>query len=406
MKINFTSLFVFSLLSFYSFSQNSWQTKAVFSGGKRAGSNVFAIGNFGYVFGGIDSALNSKNDLWLYDPLADQWSQRASMPGPERYSAVECVAGNNVFIGTGFDGVSYFNDWWEYNSATNSWTQKSNFPGAVRSTANSLTINDNGYVGLGKGLTWYGDWYQYNFGNDTWTQKANFPGGARQNCVSFGSGNYGFVGLGSVNNSYSVSDMYRYDPQTNSWTTRANFPGSAGIYAPGYFVIDDKAFICGGYNYLTLEDNCYEYDATNDTWSPIISFNTVSPPRYFRGGFAIAGKGYLTGGSIDVSFSSSGYRSDLIEYTSSYVGLNALDKSNINVVYANSSQELILTTSVLNNNFSIDIYNNSGQLVGHVKSDNKLLQKWLLPLTPGIYHYTFNNTTTKIKTGSFAVMNR
>lgn len=406
MRINFTSLLVLSLLTFNSFAQNTWQTKATFLGGKRAGSNVFAIGNFGFVFGGTDSSLNYRNDLWLYDPLANQWTQRASLPGPGRNSAVECVTGNKVFLGTGFDGISYYNDWWEYNSSANSWTQKANFPGAVRSTANSLTINDNGYVGLGKGATWYDDWYQYNFGNDSWTQKTDFPGGTRQNCISFGIGNYGYVGCGSVNNSYSVNDMFRYDPQSDSWIARTDYPGIAGIYAPGYFVIDDKAFVCGGYNYITLRDDCYEYDVTNDTWTPIASFNNVSPPRYFRGGFAIAGKGYLTGGSIDDSFTTSGYRSDLIEHTSNYVGINDIEKNNITVFYSNSSQELILTALKLKNNSTIDVYNNAGQLVCQLKSGNELFQKWQLPLIPGIYYYMFNSTTKQIKTGSFVVINR
>lgn len=400
-------LFYILLFSYLtsSFAQNTWTTKAPFPMGKRAGSDVFGIGNFGYVFGGIDTAGQAHNDLWLYDPLGDQWSQRASLPGPARYSAADCVIGTNAYIGTGFGGAAYYNDWWEYNSATNSWSQKADFPGAVRSTGISLTLNNKAYVGMGKGATWYDDWYEYDPGNNAWTQKASFPPGQRQSGVGFGIGSYGYVGLGSVNNSYSMNDMYRYDPSNDSWSAVSSYPTPAGIYAVGFFVISNKVFICGGYDYSNLHNECYEYDPATDNWTAIAGFGNVSPPRYFRGGFAIRGKGYLVGGSIDASLGTAGYRGDLIEYTSNYVGINETEENDYAVYYETSLHELIVSSALPTNGCVIFVYSESGALVGHFEMESSSVNHQSLQVAPGVYFYRIENKSGSVSNGKFSVLN-
>jgi hypothetical protein len=113
----------------------------------------------------------------------------------------------------------------------------------------------------------------------------------------------------------------------------------------------------------------------------------------------------LTGGSIDVTFTSSGYRNDLIEYTSNYVGLNDVEENKINLAYSNSSHELLLTAFGKISNSTIDVYNNLGKKVEQLNTNSDFLQKWPLHLNPGIYHYKFNITPNQIKSGSFTVIN-
>src|SRR5690242_9405814 len=66
-----------------------WNQKADFSG-NRYGAFGFAIGQYGYVGGGVidaPSGLTLVNDLWAYDVVTDQWTQKVSMPGTGLTSA-------------------------------------------------------------------------------------------------------------------------------------------------------------------------------------------------------------------------------------------------------------------------------------------------------------------------------
>ena len=398
------TLLICTFFSIISFAQNTWQTKAPYIPGKRAGSNVFGISDFGYVFGGCDTAVQAHNDLWMYDPANDQWTQRASLPGAARYSAVSCVIGNTAYIGTGFDGSTYYNDWWQYNAISNSWSQKSNFPGAVRSTGISCSINDKAYVGMGKGQTWYGDWYEYDPAGNSWTQKTAFPAGPRQNGVAFGIGDYAYVGLGSVNNTYSVNDMYKYDPVNDNWTTVASFPLLDGVYAVGSFVINNKGFVCGGTDYTNLHTEGYEYDPVNDSWSPIAAFSNVSPPRYFREGFSVRGKGYLVGGSIDMTLGTTGYRGDLIEYSSKYTGIDEIGKNNFSISYNHSSKEFVFSSSDVRGEYAVSIYNSAGSLISKFQTETNYGKSKPIWIASGIYVYTLESKLGQKVCGKFSVM--
>lgn len=404
MKKYLLSYLLCIFISISSFAQNTWQTKAPFIPGKRAGANAFGISDFGYVFGGCDTAGQAHNDLWMYDPAADQWSQRASLPGPARYSGVSCVIGNKAYMGTGFDGSSYYNDWWEYNAGTNSWIQLNSFPGDVRSTGISCSINNKAYMGMGKGATWYDDWYEYDPASNVWTQKSAFPAGSRQTGVAFGIGSYGYIGLGSVNNAYAVNDMYKYDPANDSWTAVASYPVASGVYSPGCFVISNKAFVCGGYDYTNLHTDGYEYDPVADSWAPIADFSNVSPARYFREGFSVRGKGYLVGGSIDASLGTTGYRNDLIEYSSKYTGIEEIRKNDFTLSYDVSSAELVFSSTRITGDYSVSVYSSSGSLVCRLDIHRNARKSIPLSISQGVYLYAVESKSGQKFCGKFSVV--
>ena len=45
----------------------------------RSAGSAFAIGNYGFVGFGTDGSTKY-NDLWRYDPVANSWTQVASLP--------------------------------------------------------------------------------------------------------------------------------------------------------------------------------------------------------------------------------------------------------------------------------------------------------------------------------------
>jgi len=397
--LNFLFLFV---ITFSALGQNTWQTKAPFPLGKRY-SDVFGIGNYGYLLAGVDSTDGEHNDLWRYDPVTNTWTQLAALSGVARNNGAACVIGDALYYGTGYTGSVFLKDWWKYDVTINTWIQKTDFPGAARYTAMSTTIQGKGYVGLGKGGPSYADWYEYDPGTDTWATKTSYPGPGRNNGVAFSLGNYGYVGLGAYSNT-PCSDFYRYDPGTDTWTVRNSYPDAGGIFAVGYFVISNRAFVCGGYDYVNLHTDAFEYNPATDLWTPIASIANVSPGRIFRTGFSVAGKGYLVGGATAIA-DPNAYRSDLIEYTSNYVGIDDPELNNdISVSYLNDTRQLIITGTYIKSKSSVSVFDAQGKLVDQLSVESIGEKKFPLEVLSGVYFYHVKNENQLIARGKFLVV--
>lgn len=110
----------------------------------------FVIDNKGYVGCGRGTSTNLK-DLWEYNPVSDNWTQKASLPGNGRYLGVGFSIGNYGYVGLGQTGTlgPFLNDIWEYNPVTNSWTRKVDFPASGRVYTIAMAINGKAYIGTG-----------------------------------------------------------------------------------------------------------------------------------------------------------------------------------------------------------------------------------------------------------------
>ncbi|MBL0128802.1 MAG: T9SS type A sorting domain-containing protein [Flavobacteriales bacterium] len=92
----------------------------------------------GYLFGGVDSN-GALNELWEYDPLNDQWTQRMSLPAEPRFA---CVGWSNTgssaqcYIVTGMlaSGVPT-NELWSYDPGADIWSQRISLPSVPRHRA-------------------------------------------------------------------------------------------------------------------------------------------------------------------------------------------------------------------------------------------------------------------------------
>ena len=249
------------------------------------------------------------------------WAQKANVPGA-RHSAVGFSIGNKGYVGLGRDGGTLRQDFWEYDPVTNNWTQKADFPGGVREYAIGFSIGNKGYVGTG--LQWWGsrhqDFWEYDPDTDTWTQKANFPGGNRSGAVGFSIGNKGYVGTGDDGNNRH-QDFWEYDPASNVWTRRANFGGSVRSWAAG-FSIGNRGYLgvgsSSGYSHY---QDFWEYDPVSNRWTQKADFqgDVIREYGYYYGyhssrdwsvGFSIGNKGYIATGCPG----SQNYFQDVIEY--------------------------------------------------------------------------------------------
>jgi N-acetylneuraminic acid mutarotase len=261
----------------YDPATNTWTQKADFGGGERAGAVGFSIGDRGYVGTGYfadysDPEIPSFNDFWEYNPVANEWTQKADLGGEARSEAVGFSIGDKGYIGTGRSkGRNSLKDLWEYDPESNSWQQKKDLPGStnttVRNGAIGFSIGNKGYVGLGYRVHSSRDFWEYDPLSDNWVQKAAPTGTGRARAVGFSIGNKGYVGLGEwhlTNFETTTNEFWEYTPDLDVWTLKESYPGSGRITAVG-FSIGDKGYVGTGCR-----------DILND-WAPQKDFWRFTP---------------------------------------------------------------------------------------------------------------------------------
>jgi N-acetylneuraminic acid mutarotase len=291
------------LLAVFLLNAQTWVQKNDFPGTERYAATGFAIDSKLY-FGTGYNGVTFFNDWWEYDPSTDQWTQKANYPGQGRLHAVSFVIGNKGYLLFGSTTVGIYTfpkDVWEYDPIADQWTQKSNFPGSGRYTAVGIEINGKGYVGTG----WkqvnpasLNDWWEYNPVNDSWTQKANFGGGIRRAAMAFSINNKGFVGLGEGSTNSIYKDLWEYNPLTNSWIQKSDFIFHARV-AGASFTLGNYGYVGSGVNgefgNLFFTDY-YKIDPILNNWSYAGGFY---PPRFGMTSISNGNCAYILTGKID-----------------------------------------------------------------------------------------------------------
>ncbi len=177
-----------------------------------------ASGNF-WLFGGITLSVGFLNDLWKYDPVADEWTwingdntggqlavfgtkgiaAPTNKPGSRHEGFTWTDAPGNFWLFGGYGaaaaGFGYLSDLWKYDPTTNEWTWVN---------GNNAT-NQPGIYGI-KGTA----------------DAANNPGGRFEGAQwRDASGNFWVFGGGGYDassNLGNLNDLWQYNPSANEWT--------------------------------------------------------------------------------------------------------------------------------------------------------------------------------------------
>ncbi len=250
------------------------------------------------------------------DGLDGNWIKGSSFEGRPRGGAVSFVIGDNVYLGTGYDGKDALNTFYKY-SLQEGWSKIADFPGTARREAVAFTINGKGYVGTGvdEEDNRLADFYEYTPESDSWVKVANdFAGGARQNAVAFSINNIGYVGTGygwqEGEDRLNLKDFYKFENGT--WTKIA-FDGEKSRNATA-FVIKDKAYVVSGENsgkYVWEYDPAKVSETTNGWTSKKYlddNNNREKVQRTEAVSFVISDKGYIVTGKLG------GYSREVWEY--------------------------------------------------------------------------------------------
>jgi N-acetylneuraminic acid mutarotase len=245
----------------YDPASNTWSQIADFGGGKRSDAAGFTINGKGYIFGGRNELGedHSLSDLWEYDPIANQWTKKADMPGKGRNHPFGFSVGSYGYAGGGIviDTIVvnncityklYFsNDVYQYDPASNTWCKKSAFPGEARAESVEFSIGNKGYLGTGEAFgVLKSDFWEYDPTKDKWTRKADVPGNPRSAASGFSinSLNRGYIGFGR--GSGDVFAFFEYDPDTDEWNEKAK-PNMVGSFQEAVgFSIGKKGYVGPG----------------------------------------------------------------------------------------------------------------------------------------------------------------
>ncbi len=243
----------------------------------RERATAFSVGGNGYVGLGYnrdnDGDFQELNDFWKYDPAANKWTQLKDFPGGRRYNVVSIGIGENGYLGTGYDGTSWFGDFWRYTPGTDTWTEIVSYPGDKREGASAFILNGKMMLAGGKNNGLYiSDLWEFDPATTSWTKRtpatddedySDFKLAVRRsNAVFFGFNNYGYMALGA-SPSLTLS-VYELDPTSYKWTERSKFEGSVRQNAI-WFVAGGKAYVGLGEAGSSHYDDIWEWRPLEDS---------------------------------------------------------------------------------------------------------------------------------------------
>jgi hypothetical protein len=303
----------------YNPSLNTWTAVSYPTGLSLAPDAGFVINDVIYL------TLRNSTNFYAYNPVTNTFAPKAARPSGAtgRYAYSFELSGKGYWGGFRtymYDGCSYEsgcfdNAFYEYDPTANAWTAKASLPIAV-SCASGISLNGKGYVGLGSaynsitgGNTSSPSWYEYNPLTNSWTVKQNFPGSAANSSISK-IGNEIYVFGGKTNETYGflTDNLYKYLPTNNLWQNvnlevGQNRTGASGFYANG------KIYTGGGKDGEHLTD-FWEYDIASNQWSPKANLKSGYE---LRASAEVNGKGYFVGG-VNTYLTSNNFIDSLVEY--------------------------------------------------------------------------------------------
>ncbi len=260
----------------YNPGTNAWSLANAEIGQNRTQAAGFYLNGKIYVGGGHD--WEPLKDFWEYDIANDQWTEKAPFYSNYFMRACAEVNGKGYFLG-GYkigDPQSLRSDSLvEYNPVTNQWTTKAAIPGGGRQAAVALSYNNQLYAGMGSNQFGHykNDFYSYNPNSNSWTALANSP-------ITTAEGpNHSYFVLGDTAYVITTSYVHKYSFLNNSWTSILLTPIN-NIYALYY---TNQAFVFNGKGYLVYAesgsgDKLAEYNPATGLWNQILNlpFSTES----------------------------------------------------------------------------------------------------------------------------------
>ncbi len=264
---------------------------------------VVTLGDRIYVIGGFSASIAVVADVDAYDPATQTFSARAPLPRPLHHVNAVAVDGHIWVIG-GLSGLSFtaVGSIYRYDPVADAWEERGTMP-AGQERGSAFVAAKSGLVYLAGGLR----------GGAAVTDCATFAPavGAWKGCAPLATPRDHGVGVilgdsfvivggrdtGITTHSRSVD---AYDDASDSWSAHAPMPTSRGGLSGS--VVDGRLLVAGGEgapNDSGVFAEVELYDPATNAWSVLPPMRT---PRHGTGAATIGRTVYIPGGATKQAF--------------------------------------------------------------------------------------------------------
>jgi N-acetylneuraminic acid mutarotase len=264
---------------------------------ERWGLAATELGGEIYVLGGRDGEEQRYDVVEKYDPAGDSWTTMAPMPTKRAWlvaaTALDQDSNSKIYAIGGSNSLVKFNVVEAYDPVTNNWANRASMPTA-RDDAAIGVVNNKIYVMGG----WNGGALDnvevYDPVANTWTIKASMPYSTAMGTAAVVD-NKIYV-MGGLNGSGSLSTVYEYDPEAfggfGNWTPKASMPIPRSRLTSA--AVGGKIYVFGGYNNAQGRlDDVHVYDPLTNSWS---AMNWMPTARADLAAGAVGDNVYVVGG--------------------------------------------------------------------------------------------------------------
>src|SRR3989338_694596 len=251
-----------------------WETRAPFPL-EATEVAAAAVGDKVYVVGGLTPA-GSSNRLFIYDAFTDTWREAAPLPlpGGVDHANLTALNGKVYFVG----GIRIGSDFvtgrtFEYDPAANTWTERASMP-TPRGASGVAALDGRIYVA--GGLTAsdsVNNFEAFDPAANSWVVLPSMPT-ARDHLTAQAVGGKFYAIAGRRNDNLRANE--EYDPATNRWTVRAPIPTARGGLGSG--TIGGRIQVFGGEGPSGTPEGTFrqneEYDPATNTWRSLTPMPT------------------------------------------------------------------------------------------------------------------------------------
>lgn len=214
---------------------------------------AFASQDKGYLLAG--------RQLFEWDPLRNQWIEKAAFPGEVSEHNFGFACGGAVFAGSSH----MYRQFWRYDPLADSWREAAPFPGGFHPADPpwghfALTLGEKGYLGISRSAGSQKQFWQYDPVVNLWNRKPDFPSGASYLWAALPIGDQIYLGLGSFFTGWAgdvTAAVDQYDPVKEVWKPFRSAPKGLAVYAA--FTIGEKGYVVGEYTLFNNDPTMYVY---------------------------------------------------------------------------------------------------------------------------------------------------
>src|SRR5882672_7516282 len=111
------------LVTAHSLCAQLWEQLPDFPGTARDDAASFTLGTDVYVGTGMEVGWGLTNDWWRFDGEEHQWEQITSLPATPRQYCTTFTIGSKGYVFGGLDANGPLNELWVYDPLADSWSQ-------------------------------------------------------------------------------------------------------------------------------------------------------------------------------------------------------------------------------------------------------------------------------------------